>query len=67
MRALAEHHWSGETLLALSVVICLALGAGIGWVIGAAINNIGVGISLGAFGGLVIGVIAGVLISDRGE
>jgi len=67
MKTLAGHHWSAETLLVFVVAACLVVGAGIGLFIGLSMENIGVGISLGALAGLIIGVVAGVMISDSQE
>jgi hypothetical protein len=45
----------------------LLLGGGAGWLLGTAMANIGMGVTIGATGGLIIGLIAGIFLSDRAE
>lgn len=67
MKTLAEHHWSGDTLMMFSVVAGMLLGAGVGWVLGISFGNIGLGVTIGATAGLIIGLIGGIFLSDRAE
>ncbi|MFA6471165.1 MAG: hypothetical protein WCU00_03905 [Candidatus Latescibacterota bacterium] len=67
MKAMAEHHWSGDTMLFISIGIGIIVGAMGGWIVGAATNNLGMGITIGTTAGLVIGLAAGIFLSDREE
>ena len=67
MKTMAEHHWSGDTLLTVSIIAGLLLGAGAGWLYGINMQNIGLGVTIGATVGLILGLIAGVFLSDRSE
>jgi hypothetical protein len=67
MKTAAEHHLSGDTLLMLSVAVGLLLGGGAGWLLGTAMANIGMGVTIGATGGLIVGLVAGIFLSDRAE
>ena len=67
MKALAEHHWSPEFLLTVSIIVGLALGAIVGLLIGNTMDNIGVGVSIGAIAGLIVGLSAGIIMSGREE
>jgi len=67
MSLLAEHHVSAEMIMIGAIVLGLAVGALAGYILGVAMDNIGVGVSLGSLGGLVAGIIAGVMVSDREE
>jgi len=65
MKTAGQHHLSEEVMLTSFVVGGLAIGLGAGYLFGTQIDNIGMGLSLGALAGLIIGVIGGVFISDR--
>ncbi len=67
MKATAEHHWSGDTLLMMSTVVGLVIGAVGGWILGIGMKNIGLGVTIGATVGLILGLIAGVVVSDKAE
>jgi len=67
MKAMAEHHWSGDTLLTVSIVAGLLVGAGAGWLLGVNMQNIGLGVTIGATVGLILGLIAGVVLSDKSD
>ncbi len=67
MKAMAEHHLSGDTMLFISIGIGLAVGGIGGWLLGTSMNNMGMGLTIGATAGLVIGLAAGIFLSDREE
>jgi hypothetical protein len=67
MKAMAEHHWSGDTMLFFSIALGLIVGAMGGWLLGASMNNLGMGLTIGTTAGLVIGLAAGIFLSDREE
>ncbi len=67
MRAHVKHHWSADTILAFDVIGYTLMGAFIGACIGYVSGNVGVGGSLGAFGGMVVGIILGLRAYDRFE
>ena len=67
MKTMAEHHWSGDTLLFISIGIGIVVGAMGGWIVGMSLNNLGMGITIGTTAGLVIGLATGIFLSDREE
>ena len=67
MKAMAEHHMSGDTLLFLSIAIGVIVGVGGGYLLGTTMSNMGMGITIGATAGLVIGLAAGIFLSDRNQ
>ena len=56
MKTADQHHISAEVMLTSFVVAGLAVGLVVGFVLGTQIHNIGMGLSLGALAGLIIGV-----------